>query len=149
MVFGNLQSFSSVSKVNNFRAGVCINPHFQKRHKGGEDAACLNSNLLAVADGVGGWAESGVDPAVYSKKLCKLIDELYATKDDRFMASPRELLVEACKQNKEIGSCTACLVSLDEKASVLTTANLGDSGYMILRQVPGKQKLDIFYESKE
>lgn len=65
------------------------------------------------------------------------------------MASPRELLVEACKQNTEVGSCTACLVSLDEKASVLSTANLGDSGYMILRQVAGKDKLEIVYESKE
>jgi len=26
---------------------------------------------LAVADGVGGWAEVGVDPGLYSKKLCK------------------------------------------------------------------------------
>jgi len=53
--------------------------------------------MLAVADGVGGWAESGVDPAIYSKKLCKLIDELYATGDDRYIASPKELLIDAVR----------------------------------------------------
>jgi len=27
-----------------------------------------------VADGVGGWAESGIDPALYSKKLAKIVE---------------------------------------------------------------------------
>ena len=42
----------------------------QKRHKGGEDAAVLTDRMLAVADGVGGWAESNIDPANYSRRLC-------------------------------------------------------------------------------
>lgn len=62
--------YFSAANHNQFRAGVFINPHFQKRHKGGEDAAFVSASMLAVADGVGGWAESGVDPAIYSKKLC-------------------------------------------------------------------------------
>jgi protein phosphatase PTC7 len=62
---------------NRFKAGVYINPHYAKRHKGGEDAACLSENMLSVADGVGGWAESGIDPAIYSKRLCQLMDTLY------------------------------------------------------------------------
>jgi protein phosphatase PTC7 len=66
----------SKSRVNTFNAGVWFQPHFQKVKKGGEDAASLSSNVIAVADGVGGWAESGIDPAVFSKKLCKNIDEL-------------------------------------------------------------------------
>lgn len=44
-------------------------PHPEKVSKGGEDACYANENLLAVADGVGGWAEVGVDPAIYSRKL--------------------------------------------------------------------------------
>jgi len=66
-------------------AGVCMNPHYAKRHKGGEDAAVLNERLLVVADGVGGWAESGVDPAIYSKRLCAIIDDLSTNnKDDKY-----------------------------------------------------------------
>lgn len=37
----------------------------------------MNDRLLCVADGVGGWAESGVDPAIYSKKLCSIMHDLY------------------------------------------------------------------------
>ena len=62
-----------------------MNPHYAKRHKGGEDAAVLNERLLVVADGVGGWAESGVDPAIYSKRLCAIIDDLSTNnKDDKY-----------------------------------------------------------------
>ena len=47
-----------------------MNPHPAKKYKGGEDAACLSTRMLSVADGVGGWADQGVDPAIYSKRLC-------------------------------------------------------------------------------
>ena len=79
MVFGSAVSFNrnfstsnanQEAKSNRFHAGVHLNPHYNKRYKGGEDAACLSETMLAVADGVGGWAESGVDPAIYSKRLC-------------------------------------------------------------------------------
>ena len=42
----------------------------QKRAKGGEDAAVLTERIIGVADGVGGWSEQGVDPAIYSRTLC-------------------------------------------------------------------------------
>ena len=59
-------------KPPRFHAGLHLRPHPNKRHKGGEDAAALNDRLLCLADGVGGWAESGVDPAIYSRRLCSL-----------------------------------------------------------------------------
>jgi protein phosphatase PTC7 len=46
-------------------------PHISKRQKGGEDAALLTERVIGVADGVGGWAEHGIDPAKYSRNLCK------------------------------------------------------------------------------
>ena len=125
--------------INVLRAGLYINPHYAKRHKGGEDAACMNENMISVADGVGGWAESGIDPAIYSKNLCKLIDELYSSGDDRYIYSPKELLVDAVKMNQEVGSCTCVILTLDKQSPVISTVNLGDSGYMILR----KQKDDL------
>ena len=42
-------------------------PHIEKREKGGEDAWSASPNLLAVADGVGGWAAYNVDPGLFSK----------------------------------------------------------------------------------
>lgn len=38
-------------------------PHPEKIAKGGEDALYANNFILSVADGVGGWAAHGVDPA--------------------------------------------------------------------------------------
>jgi serine/threonine protein phosphatase PrpC len=33
--------------------------------------------LLAVADGVGGWNEKGVDPSLFSKELCRNLRESF------------------------------------------------------------------------
>jgi protein phosphatase PTC7 len=50
---------------------ISMIPHYKKKAKGGEDAAVLTDRLLALADGVGGWAESGIDPAIFARNLCK------------------------------------------------------------------------------
>eukprot|EP00352_Strombidinopsis_acuminata_P001575 CAMPEP_0176377882 /NCGR_PEP_ID=MMETSP0126-20121128/29210_1 /TAXON_ID=141414 ORGANISM="Strombidinopsis acuminatum, Strain SPMC142" /NCGR_SAMPLE_ID=MMETSP0126 /ASSEMBLY_ACC=CAM_ASM_000229 /LENGTH=59 /DNA_ID=CAMNT_0017739919 /DNA_START=141 /DNA_END=320 /DNA_ORIENTATION=+ len=54
-------------------------PKFEKRYKNGEDAYVIGSDkrMIMVADGVGGWNDSGVDPAKFSKYLCKRVGELY------------------------------------------------------------------------
>jgi hypothetical protein len=86
----------SPKQINVFNAGIFMNPHFEKRKKGGEDAATITLNLLAVADGVGGWASSGIDPAIYSRRLCNLIGEIAEKADDRHLMNPREVIIEAC-----------------------------------------------------
>ena len=50
-----------------FRQSVNMIPHYEKRHKGGEDAYVANEKLIVVADGVGGWGEVGIDPGLFSK----------------------------------------------------------------------------------
>ena len=47
-------------------------PHPDKAHYGGEDAYFLSSAAVGVADGVGGWADSGVNPAWYARTLMRL-----------------------------------------------------------------------------
>ena len=54
-----------------------MRPHDDKVHKGGEDAYCITDTLIAVADGVGGWADRGIDPGLFSKQLCRDIKTLY------------------------------------------------------------------------
>jgi protein phosphatase PTC7 len=49
-----------------------IIPHPDKVSKGGEDAGYADKKYLSVADGVGGWADEGVDPGKYSKNLITL-----------------------------------------------------------------------------
>jgi protein phosphatase PTC7 len=110
-----------------------MQPHFQKVAKGGEDAASLSENVLAVADGVGGWAESGIDPAIFSKRLCKNIDELIK-KNENYIYDPKRLIIDAVSSNHETGSSTCVVVSLDKHKPLIYTANIGDSGYMLLRK---------------
>jgi len=73
-------SYSTASKqllaYNKMHNGIALNPHPSKRDKGGEDAATITESYIALADGVGGWAENGVDPARYSRQLCKNISAL-------------------------------------------------------------------------
>jgi protein phosphatase PTC7 len=59
-----------------FEYAFHMSPHPEKAYKGGEDAVFTSNNVLLVADGVGGWADSGVDPALYSKRLAKIVEEL-------------------------------------------------------------------------
>ena len=67
--------------------------------------------------------------------------------DDRYKYSPKELLIEAVSENREIGSSTCVLATLDEEKPLLYTANMGDSGYLLLR----KEGIDLIskFRSKE
>ena len=112
-----------------------MNPHPAKRDKGGEDAATVTESFIALADGVGGWAESGIDPAKYSRLLCKNIQGLIMYDGGaKYMCNPRQLCVEAAGMTKVTGSSTCVIASLDKEAPVLYTSNLGDSGYLLLRK---------------
>ena len=113
-------------------------PHPSKRHKGGEDAYVARADLLVVADGVGGWAEQGVDPGLFSKALVKDIEEEYVKNPDETL---KNMLVEAVKRNPHKGSSTAVLAKLDRKEKgLMRTCNLGDSGYAIFREDESTEK---------
>ena len=111
-----------------FRGAVSMLPHDDKVDKGGEDAFTVSKTLIAVADGVGGWARRGVDPGLFSKQLTKDIQAIYNEKGSSL--SLKEILVEAVKMNTNKGSSTAVLASLVEP-NLMKTTNLGDSGYVI------------------
>ena len=68
---------SSDKKSMIFKSGVALLPHDDKVAKGGEDAYTISDRLIAMADGVGGWAEEGIDSGLFSKQLTKDIQSLY------------------------------------------------------------------------
>jgi protein phosphatase PTC7 len=47
----------------NLLSGSCYLPHPDKEETGGQDAhfICVDEQAIGVADGVGGWADLGVD----------------------------------------------------------------------------------------
>nr|CAA66973.1 azr1+ [Schizosaccharomyces pombe] len=83
----------------------------------GEDAFInlRNENYIlnAVFDGVGGWANVGIDPSIFSWGLVREIKKVFNNSDE-FQPSPLTLLSKAYAALKksntvEAGSSTACL----------------------------------------
>jgi protein phosphatase PTC7 len=56
-------------------------------------------------------------------------------------------LIDAVADNRHVGSSTCVIASLDKIKPQMVTANLGDSGYMILRK-NGLDLMNIF-QTKE
>jgi protein phosphatase PTC7 len=128
------------------------------------------ADFLGIADGVGGWRDSGVwikvsknyfedflvlkfkfikkkvDPSKFSSSLmqqCKRIveqesnqfsDSNKITKDSplNILTSSYDTLVES-KNADLVGSSTACVCAFNRESKHLHSANLGDSGFVVIR----------------
>lgn len=108
------------------------------------------ADVLGVADGVGGWRDLGVDPSKFSSSLMKQCKRLVeqdhmnhnpqiATSEQINEKTPVDILVESYQtllESKDptlIGSSTACIIVFNRESRLLHTANLGDSGFAIVR----------------
>ncbi len=147
-----------ISAGNKAASAKASSMQFLSRKKGmiGDDAwfiASKNSaDVLGVADGVGGWRDIGVDPSKFSTNLmrtCKRIVEqgmmsgesgsMSSDQDTERLKTPIEILTasyQALLENKNqalIGSSTACIIVFNRDSNYLHTANLGDSGFVVVR----------------
>lgn len=117
-------------------------PHPLKVARGGEDSHIIarlhGATLLGVFDGVGGWAELGVDPAEYARKLGRLVEAALSTNPDILKDHDRPLLTlltkafQVLEEEELAGSCTASLALLTD-AGKLHVLNIGDSGIHVIR----------------
>ena len=71
-----------------------------------------------------------------------------STENDKYIEDPRIALVEAVSENREMGSSTCVLASLNKYEPRVNTANLGDSGYILLRK-NGMDLLSIFRSTEQ
>ncbi|CAL4070691.1 unnamed protein product, partial [Meganyctiphanes norvegica] len=109
--------------------------------KFGDDAYFIARHALAdvigVADGVGGWRAWGIDPGEFSHSLMVTCERLVVT--GSFSPSePGAIIARAyyeLLENKShiLGSSTACVVVLQGEALRLSSANIGDSGFLVVR----------------
>jgi len=114
-------------------SGAASLPHPEKEHRGGEDAYFVHSGgyCLGVADGVGGWAEVGVDPGLYSRELMNHADSFINSVQRVDESVPQQALEDAHSKTRARGSCTACIVCLC--GTKIYASNLGDSGFALVR----------------
>ncbi|MEW5303793.1 MAG: hypothetical protein WDW36_006450 [Sanguina aurantia] len=117
-------------------SAVFVLPHPEKTAKGGEDWYFIadNKRAVGIADGVGGWADVGVDAGAYARQLmngAREEAESDSVKQADVQLSAPSILQRAYERTTYQGSCTACVLVLND--AQLTATNLGDSGYLILR----------------
>ena len=140
------------SRALTFDVGAHALPH--PRKKTGEDAHFLLSDALArraalgVADGVGGAADS----AWYSAILMANCESIIRADQH---AGPVDALQmawgNARAEHAVDGRSTACVVLLDgssdDAGPMLRAANLGDSGFWVLRR-RASGRLGVFFKSR-
>ncbi|XP_074349228.1 putative protein phosphatase 2C 55 [Apium graveolens] len=107
----------------------------------GDDAhfICGQKQTIGIADGVGGWTRRGVDAGEYARELMiKSVIALDA--EPNGAVDPKRVLSQAYSNTNLPGSSTACLLSLN--GNILCAANLGDSGFMVIRNG------NVYYKSQ-
>jgi len=123
-----------------------IIPHDSKKFRGGEDAASTIDTMLVVADGVGGWANKGVNPGLYSRKLTETITSSFSelTPSEQDSVDLKNLVHKSnhIAADAHLGSSTCTVVRLKD-ATTLETLNVGDSGYSIHRRVQTEDTTDL------
>jgi protein phosphatase PTC7 len=137
------------------RFGTQVKPHYKfkftvgsiphpKKMPFGEDAYFIDDcGAIGVADGVGGSAMLGIDPAEYASHLmaeAQTISVRLRAANKRIC--PVEVLQAAYEAVSHIpGSATACIAALNGEE--LDVCNLGDSGCLIVRNG------EVLFASKE
>lgn len=111
----------------------------------GDDACFIASHrtadVVGVADGVGGWRTYGIDPSEFARGLMNICADLVRGGQFRphlpgqlLARAYQQLHFESCERKGPVGSSTACVVVLDRLNNKVHTANLGDSGYLVVRE---------------
>ena len=125
-----------------FESGICslVGPGKKK----GEDAYWASSDLLTVADGVGGWTLSGIDPSKYAWELITNIQKAKKLPQNK---TALEILHSASANCTETGSSTCVLMVLDPISGIVDTINVGDSGFYLYRKA--ENRLELVNKSQE
>ncbi|GAY32381.1 hypothetical protein CUMW_285380 [Citrus unshiu] len=100
------------NKEINFHKPICnvlilLSFGFFEVERGGEDAffvSCYNGGVIAVADGVSGWAEQNVDPSLFSREL--MANASYFVEDVEVNYDPQILIQKAHAATSSVGSAT-------------------------------------------
>jgi len=117
--------------VMKLRSGAASLPHPDKEATGGEDSFFMTEEAwLGVADGVGGWAEVGVDAGEYARTL--MAHSRTESMNSQNMDDPLSVLDAAFHKTSVEGSSTACVLAVVD--GYIRCANVGDSGFVLVRQ---------------
>lgn len=112
--------------VRSFAANI---PHPAKMATGGEDAHFFTDYAFGVADGVGGWTAHGIDAGEYARGLMNASKQCV----NDGTTDPLAILWHAYRDCTSLGSSTCLIIVLDKNRSMIHSANVGDSGFRVIR----------------
>lgn len=144
------------NKVKNGKKGICTRKH----GLAGEDSFSVSimgtSSMLAVADGVFQWSFKDIDSGIFSSGLTNHIGEFFetavshrqatSTSPEAYARRPPRVRIPSThamfnsawrhvQQKRLQGSATLCVATFDGLTGTLDTANLGDSGLIVFRDI--------------
>ncbi|KAK7268942.1 hypothetical protein RIF29_21652 [Crotalaria pallida] len=101
-------------------SGSSYLPHPDKEETGGEEAhfICTEEQAIGVADGVGGWADVGVNAGLFAQE--PISNSVRAVQEEpKGSFNPARVLEKAHSSTKAKGSSTACIVAILDKQNSL------------------------------
>nr|XP_034903042.1 probable protein phosphatase 2C 26 isoform X2 [Populus alba] len=123
---------SSQTKLNRSEVSFCIGthliPHPKKVERGGEDAFFVsdyNGGVIAVADGVSGWAEQNVDPSLFPREL--MVNASCLVGDEEVNYDPQILIRKAHAATSAVGSATVRVEVMEGDTIVMGSDGLFDN----------------------
>ncbi len=131
-----------------FRSFQAIKPYGR-----GDDSLFISKKSCdaGVFDGVGSWADLGIDCSKYTRELSKAVAN--CVQNQRRGAHGGEIsMLEALQfgldklSSAEVnysGSSTVCMASLNSEHQVLSLLNIGDSGCLVFRRCKTSQKFRL------
>lgn len=145
------QAYPHPDKV---QAGFRANVKRQSGHAG-EDAYFVftkredcKTHAMGVADGVYMWRESGIDAGEFSRAL---VMSAYDAVSDGTTDVLRifKSAAERVKSRSMKGSSTFIVITIDPEEGRLSSANLGDSGFLLLGNNPNTKAIEVKFKSPQ
>lgn len=145
------QAYPHPDKVQaGFRASV-------KRQGGhaGEDAYFVftrsencKTHAMGVADGVYMWRESGIDAGEFSREL--VMSAFDAVRDGTTdVLQIFRSAAERVRSRSMKGSSTFIVITIDPEEGRLSSANLGDSGFLLLGNNPDSGTIEVKFKTPQ
>ncbi|ESQ53802.1 hypothetical protein EUTSA_v10024559mg [Eutrema salsugineum] len=127
-----------VSKAFYLDSGFASLQNPFKALAGREDAYFISPhNWIGIADGVSQWSFEGINKGMYAQELMSNCQKIVSDETAK-ISDPIQILHRSVNEIKSPGSSTALIAHLDNNE--LHIANIGDSGFMVIRDGTVLQK---------
>nr|VDD48108.1 unnamed protein product [Brassica oleracea] len=128
-----------VSKAFYLESGFASLQNPNKALTGREDAYFISdNNWLGIADGVSQWSFEGISEGKYAQELMSNCQKIISAETAEICDDPVHVLHRSVNETKSSGSSTALIAHLSNNE--LQIANIGDSGFMVVRNRTVLQK---------